>query len=289
MKRRVRLKPEEIEIGERMRQPVDEEAVKSIASSIEKIGLQNPISVYFKNDVLLDDGAPVNNVPFLAAGLHRLKALIKLGTQFVECDVFETEREARMWEISENLHRSDLDRMQRALHEAEWIRLAEEEALVSGQLDQKLSSRGRKNEGRPEGGLAKAARELPVKGDTEEARRANLRRDLQIASVAPEALDEARRAGLADNQDALLKIARAPAGQQIAKVHEITERKASGIDRDLKLEAAENMARWLSEHSDASQWEWIKSTLYTAGAKAVADAFVNETGAGAPVMSDSWS
>jgi hypothetical protein len=86
----------------------------------------------------------------------------------------------------------------RALHDAEWIRLAEEDDVVSGQLDQKLSSRGRKNEGRPEGGLAKAARELPIKGDTEEARRANLRRDLQIANMSPEALEEARRAGLSE-------------------------------------------------------------------------------------------
>lgn len=82
----------------------------------------------------------------------------------------------RMWEISENLHRSDLDRMQRALHEAEWVRLAEEEALV-GQVDPlKGPGKGRHSEG----GIRKAARELPIKGDTEEAKRHRLRRDLKI-------------------------------------------------------------------------------------------------------------
>lgn len=84
-----------------------------------------------------------------------------------------------MWEISENLHRNNLDRMQRALHEAEWVRLAEEEALV-GQVDPlKGPGKGRHSEG----GIRKAARDLPIKGDTEESRRARLRRDLKIAAA----------------------------------------------------------------------------------------------------------
>ena len=87
-----------------------------------------------------------------------------------------------MWEISENLHRNDLNRAQRALHEAEWIKLREDEEEKLGQLDP-VSKRGR-SEGRGnEGGIRLAARELPVPGDTEEAKRMRLRRDMEIASA----------------------------------------------------------------------------------------------------------
>lgn len=61
--------------------------------------------------------------------------------------MFDTQREARMWEISENLHRNNLDRMQRALHEAEWIRLAEEEALVGQVGPLKEPGKGHQPEG----------------------------------------------------------------------------------------------------------------------------------------------
>lgn len=93
-------------------------------------------------------------------------------------------REARMWEISENLHRNNLDRAQRALHEAEWIKLSEEDDAISGQVDQKLKSvTNPKGAGRRESGIAKAARELPVKGETDEARRARRRRETYMSGI----------------------------------------------------------------------------------------------------------
>lgn len=283
MKSRVRLKPCDIEIVGRLRPDIDPATVDALVVSIEKIGLQNPISVYFVDNFEID-GEMVDHVPVLAAGMHRLEAIKRLGFDLIECDVFGSQREARMWEISENLHRNDLDRAQRALHEAEWIKLREEqEAEVSGQLGQKLSKRGRP-EGRPESGLALAARELPVKGGTEEAKRHRLRRDMEIASAGEEVLAEARKAGLAKNERALLEVARAPEDQRIAKIHEIVDRKASGVDRDLKEEAARNVASRLAERFPASEWDWLKSSLYAAGAKLIADAFVNETGAGVSTM-----
>lgn len=286
MKTRVRLKPSDIEIVGRLRPDIDQATVDALVVSIEKIGLQNPISVYFVDDFEID-GEMVDHVPILAAGMHRLEAIKKIGMGLIECDVFDTQREARMWEISENLHRNDLDRIQRAVHEAEWIKLDEQSSAEVGQVGPPRGGRQPNDQG-----IRRAARELPVPGDSEEAKRHRLRRDMAIASAGEGALEEARKAGLANNERALLEVARAPEDQRVAKVHEIAERKAagsSGIDAELKIEAAKNMARWLSERSDASQWEWIKSTLYTAGAKAVADAFVNETGAGAPVMDKRWA
>jgi ParB family chromosome partitioning protein len=58
------------------------------------------------------------------------------------------------------------------------------------------------------------------------------RRDLgrfeKIAGISPEAKEEARRAGLDDNQNALLEIAQVPAGKQIAKVQELKQEYSGG-------------------------------------------------------------
>lgn len=170
---------------------------------------------------------------FQKLGMHRLEAIKKIGMGLIECDVFDTQREARMWEISENLHRNDLDRIQRAQHEAEWIKLREEEEHGKmGQLGpfSKVGA-GRGNEG----GIRLAARELPVPGDSEEAKRHRLRRDMAIASAGDEPLEEARKAGLANNERALLEVARAPEDQRVAKVHEIADRKAASIFRSLSI------------------------------------------------------
>lgn len=139
-----------------------------------------------------------------------LEAIKRLGFDLIECDVFGSQREARMWEISENLHRNDLDRAQRALHEAEWIRLRIE-PIADGKPPQvgEVSKGGRGLTG----GIMQAARELPVAGDSLKAKEHRLRRDMEIASAGEEVLAEARKAGLAKNERALLEVARAPAYQ----------------------------------------------------------------------------
>jgi hypothetical protein len=53
-------------------------------------------------------------------------------------------------------------------------------------------SRGRVDEGRPEGGIAQAAREMPASGETEEAKRKTVERAVKTASLAPEAKQAAR-------------------------------------------------------------------------------------------------
>ncbi len=82
------------------------------------------------------------------------------------------------------------------------MRLTEErQKTVLGQVGPKPQG------GRPEGGVRAAARELPVPGETEEARRHNVRRAVKIASLTPEAKQAAKDAALDDNQSALLKAA----------------------------------------------------------------------------------
>lgn len=81
-------------------------------------------------------------------------------------------------EISENLHRAELSVQERAKLVAEWVELTGEKPGQVGPL-----SGGRGNES----GVRLAARELPVEGKTEEARRHNVRRAIKIASLSPEA------------------------------------------------------------------------------------------------------
>lgn len=92
---------------------------------------------------------------------------------------------------------------ERAEHIAEWVRLTGEKP---GQVDQVSPKGGRGIEG----GLSAATRELGI--DRTEARRA-----VKIASIAPEAKQEAVAVELADNRAALLRVSAEPSAEgQIA-------------------------------------------------------------------------
>jgi hypothetical protein len=69
--------------------------------------------------------------------------------------------------------------------------------------------------------------------DRDEARRA-----VKIASITPEAREAAREAGLDDNQSALLRIAAAPADDQVKAVEKIAEAKAEKPKRAAPKEVA---------------------------------------------------
>ena len=68
----------------------------------------------------------------------------------------------RLWEISENLHRAELTALERDKLVAEWVELTGE---VSEQNVPKPQG------GRPESGVRLAARQLPVEGKTDDAKR----------------------------------------------------------------------------------------------------------------------
>ena len=94
------------------------------------------------------------------------------------------EIEARLWEISENLHRAELPPVERAEQIAEWVRLTEAKAVSSHDAT-KLSSRGRAGEGRPEGGINAASRDLGISKDA-------AHRAVKIAELPQETRDQAR-------------------------------------------------------------------------------------------------
>jgi hypothetical protein len=109
-------------------------------------------------------------------------------------------------------------------------------AGFSGQVVQK-------RKGRPEGGLARAARELPVPGKTPEARRQFIKRAIMIGGMWPEAKSAASAAGLDDVQTALLEIAEEKSrDKQLAKVQEIAARKKEPRQRKTKVQEGEARA-----------------------------------------------
>jgi len=203
-------------------------------------------------DARILDGDVVDNVPVLVAGRHRLEAVRRLGETRIQCLVFDNETTAALWEISENLHRSDLNRQERAYHEMKWIKIVEDEAkkkeqeevLISEQNVQKSKSdTNPKGAGRKESGLSLAARKLPVPGKTYDGKRLHLGRSREIVSkTTPEAAQAAAEAGLADSTGALLEIAKTPAEQQVAKVAEIAARKLLSKPKRREASLIENFA-----------------------------------------------
>ena len=152
-----------IHIGERMRPVADDSRVAALASSIKDIGLQTPISVRFVDSVTID-GEEVSHVPVLIAGRNRLEAARQLGWERIDCFILTADDiEARLWEIAENLHRVGLTKEERDEHIRRYAELLKEREGVSGQTVRKLSVRGRKNEGHPEGIAKQIAEETGLR------------------------------------------------------------------------------------------------------------------------------
>ena len=177
---------DQIKVGER--RPVNPEKVKELAESISKIGLWTPLTI-----------RRVGDDKNLVAGLHRLEAAKCLGWKKVPCVYIKGGTViARLWEISENLHRAELTVLEEGELIAEWLKLTGTD--LSAQNGQKGNS------GRPKGGVSDAATNLPGKG-TVSAKRHKIQRAVQIAAIDPEARQEIVATGFDDSQTKLLKIA----------------------------------------------------------------------------------
>jgi hypothetical protein len=183
--------------------------------------------------------------------------------------------EARLWTISENLHRTALTVSERAEQIAEYVKLTKErmeaqkqaidpwparpdpaeqyikmggkmpqaeQARISAQVAQKMPR------GRPEGGDSFAARELGI--TREEVRRAET-----IAALPNEVKAKAADLGFDDNQSALLEAAKAPTPE--AQVEALERRAERAPDRlaqtsarhlkNLEYLAAGELAKWIKQ------------------------------------------
>ena len=208
-----------------------------LMQSISVLGLQTPITV---RSVQQDAGWGKTRTEWhLVTGFHRLEAMKRLGEMKIPCFVMKgDERDARKWEISENLHRAELTPLEYDVQVAEWVRLTESDAPISGH---NVLKKGR---GRRKGGISEAARRLPIKGKTHAAKRKNVERALKVDSILPEAKEAAKAAGLDNNRSKLLKIAAEKTLEaQLAKVRELkqssreTKQKTSEVDATAPLSA----------------------------------------------------
>ena len=210
VERSEKFDPELITIPDRLRH-MDEQRVLDMMESFTTMGQISPIQVR-----IVGDGEDV----ILVAGRHRLEAALRLTWPKITINVVEgTDDEFRLWEIAENLHRSELTPLERSEHIAEWVRLTEKD-LQSAQVapiekTKREDGRGHRNES----GINAASRGIGVE-------RTKAQRAIKIDGITPEAKQAAREAGLDKNQSALLKVAAAPAEEQVAMVETVKIRKA---------------------------------------------------------------
>jgi hypothetical protein len=143
------------------------------------------------------------------------------------------ETDARMEEIQKILEHAATPVLDKCALTAEWVRHAEAKASGFGQVVAKPQG------GRPEGGITRAAKELPVRGKTLGARRKVIERAIKIDAIWAEAKFAIRAAKLDNIQSALLAIANEQSLEdQLVKVQEIKTRpRGSGRNNSTQPEA----------------------------------------------------
>jgi hypothetical protein len=137
-----------------------------------------------------------------------------------------------------------------------WVRVTVDYDSDSGQREKKR--------GRPKGGLAKAARELAVKGKTEEAKRKAVERAMKVDKLFPKSEKAATAAGLDKNQSLLLQIAKEETLEaQLKKIAELVEaqRKAKakrkvGAGEEVSFDSLKT--EWLKD-GKLRRWAWEKT------------------------------
>jgi ParB-like chromosome segregation protein Spo0J len=214
------------------RRGINEEAVEGLVASMDKLGLQTPITVYRDEKT---------GQPTLSVGGQRLEAARRLGWTFIPAIIVAWEPEQRRrWELSENVDRAELTALERADQIAELIKLE-----VRPSPDEKLTQavsvlkggRGKK------GGTRHAAKKLGL--NREEARRS-----VKIAGLPVEAKKFAEKHGLANNLGVLQKAAEAK-DPLIYLEHEVVRREKLATEAKRETEnATEEYVNWLLEHAD---------------------------------------
>lgn len=96
----IRISPDEVKV-KAGRRSLNEEKVKSLAQSIEEVGLLNPITIDLEYNLI--------------AGAHRLEAVKRLGRASIECNQVDLKGlQAELAEIDENLVRHNLNHIDEA-------------------------------------------------------------------------------------------------------------------------------------------------------------------------------
>ncbi len=267
-KHRLSYEVREIEIADikitGKRRSLNSEKLNKLMESVSVLGLRQPITVR-----VIKRRSKWKNAKReyeLVSGFHRLEAKKRLGDTTIACIIMEgDDRAARMWEISENLHRAELSPFEYDEHVVEWYELLKADPRFSGQNVQK------KGRGRRKGGISEAARQLQVKGETHAAKRKTMERALKVANIFPEAKEAVKKAGLDKSRSKYLKVAAEETLEaQLAKVEELaapefekktkrntlgTEHKATKADPEIQLSAedTESLEYLMEEWNEAPE------------------------------------
>lgn len=161
------------------RRPVDPKGVEKLVESFQAIGIRTPLTVRHS-------GGKIR----LVTGLQRLAAAKWLGWENIPCTFLHGGKVVEeMWQIGENLHRTPYLPLEESAAIARWVKLWKSQNPGSTAKDSKRA-------GRPRGGISEAARALPVKGGSDEAKRKNVERALEIDGMESEVKQAVRDAGL---------------------------------------------------------------------------------------------
>lgn len=219
---------------------VDQGKVAALAESMTAIGLMQPISVWI-------DGAGDDVSVTLVAGLHRLEAAKRLGwadIEAIEVTLDATDRE--LWEIDENLCRSELTEAEEAQHLARRKELWEAREKNSGSTCATIpSKRGR---GMPEGFASETAK---VTGES----KATINRKIARAEkIEPDVLEQVKGTQL-DKGVVLDQLAKTPRELQQAKVIELRDRQETEklnryADKAIARSAADEAAEIIHTNLD---------------------------------------
>lgn len=249
--------------------------VAALAESIKEIGLRTPITVRSVMKIINGRDQPAWEI---VAGHHRYEAAIRLGWREIEAIEFDgAELDAELWEIDENLMRSELTEMERAralARRKEIYEIKHPETRQGGAP------------GLPGGGKAKTDKMSAFATDTaaklgKDER--TVRRSVRIGErLTPEAENEAKKLGLDDHQAALLDAAKAEtAGAQIEVLNRraATRAREHGEVKDAKSDAREILATLIAEHVPEYKLADVGAALALLGMKEVAARVQALTGA----------
>jgi hypothetical protein len=251
----------EIDLAQTTR-PYNATVVVELVQSIRAIGLQTPLTCIVRDDKHV-----------LVSGLHRLEALRTIGCKEAPVRIVDFDDiEAKLWRLSENLHRAELTKLQydkQVVEYAELLKLKMDGAaapLTQSQPaseslaqerqpddDHKLRQVGPPESRHADDGAGEAnlqpdadrvSRQLgakvgrPESGNKLTARKLNIpeqtvRRAYQTASLAPEAQRAAEETGLDNNRSALLEAAKAEDPEaQAAVIRRIARRLARQMNAE---------------------------------------------------------
>jgi hypothetical protein len=249
---------DEIDLSHTIR-PYNATVVAELAQSIRAIGLQTPLTCIIRDDQHV-----------LVSGRNRLEALRVIGATEAPVRIVDfTDIEAQLWQLSENLHRAELTKLQYDQQVVKYAELLKAKqaggaaAPISAQQEcqpeaDKLRQLGAVYGGRGNtGGHREAARDLNIPEQT-------VRRAYQTASLSPQAQKAAVETGLDDNRSALLEAAKERTPQaQTAAIRRLAERKIAPAEPTEGLENQKRAAsvpplRNLENISGGELARWVK-------------------------------